>query len=66
MCSENYENLFFYSLTYQTFCLVIREVTYQQTFINIYYTYWLNYPHFKEISLHASVYIFTSYFSIML
>ena len=30
---------FFYSLTYQTFCLVIREVTYQQTFINIYYTY---------------------------
>ena len=39
MSSENYENLFFYSLTYHTFCLVIREVTYQQTFINIYYTY---------------------------
>ena len=45
--------IYFYSLTYQIFCLVIRGVTYQQTFINIYYTYWPNYPHF---SLHTSVY----------
>ena len=55
-CAQKTMRIYFYSLTYQIFCLGIRGVTYQQTFIKIYYTYWPNYPHFKQISLHASVY----------